>query len=72
VTAAGWAAYRAETTQWPRRVEFEEAHPDARFYRVGVMTQAYVPIGDDDSVTVTRATLGDVLDALGEIFDPGG
>ena len=65
--SGGRAAYLAEAAQWPRRVAFEQAHPGSGFYRVGTMTQAYVPVGGE-SMTVTRPTLREVLDALGKIF----
>lgn len=65
----GRAAYFAEAAEWTRRVAFEAAHPGARFYRVGRYQQVYIESGRA-SITLTRSTLGELLDALDKMFGP--
>ena len=60
-----------DAQQWPRWAAFERIHPDATLARVGDMTQAHVRDGGDE-LTVTRPSLRNLLDALEEIFGPGG
>lgn len=60
-----------DAQQWPRWAAFEKGHPDATFCRVGDMTQACVR-DDGEETTVTRPTLRELIDALEQIFGPGG
>ncbi len=53
----------------PRCEAFERAHRGTQFSYFGAMAQAWVP-RRNGSRTVTRASMGDVLEALDEIYGP--